>query len=205
MITVASKRESCESTPRDLAARMILSGPFCGCRWILAHYSLQRCFSSVTFAGIRLCTTILRSRHGISVRLRSGLGLNHCNIMILFFFSHSAVNLLLWMGSLSCGTTQFWSSFICRTDVLIVDSRILQRRSWLTQRLQGSRPMATKQAQIITLPPPCQTVGLCCYAEFGFCIVHYGQTSSLWSCLSKAHCSRRLILCSDVALLPCSF
>lgn len=31
MITVASKREPCESTPRDLAAYMILSGPFRGC------------------------------------------------------------------------------------------------------------------------------------------------------------------------------
>lgn len=87
--------------------------------------SLQRCFSLVTFAGIRLCSTILRSRHGISVRLKSGLRLNHCNIFTLFFFSHSAVSLLLWMLSFSRGMTQFWSSIICGTDVLIVDSRIL--------------------------------------------------------------------------------
>lgn len=46
----------------------------------MARTSLQRCFSS--------CIVLLRSCHNI-LRLRSGLFLNHCNTLILFFSNHS--------------------------------------------------------------------------------------------------------------------
>jgi len=39
-----------------------------------------------TFVSICWCTAPLKSRHSISVRLRSGLWLDHCNTLILFFF-----------------------------------------------------------------------------------------------------------------------
>jgi len=107
---------------------------------ILACSSLQCCFSSLRFVDICLCTPLLKSHHSISVRLRSGLWLGKCNILILVFFSHSVIDLLVCLGSLSYCTTQFWPSFSCRTDCLIFefDSRILSS-SWLTQRLQGAQ------------------------------------------------------------------
>lgn len=49
------------------------------------------------FVGF-LCTALLRSRHRISVVLRSGLELGHCNTF--FFFSHLVVDLLLCLKSI---------------------------------------------------------------------------------------------------------
>jgi len=92
----------------------------------------------------------------------------------------------------------------------------IQRSSWWTD-YKVTCPVAAKQAQIISPPPPCLTVGmrcLCWYAVFVFfpkhAAVHCDQTSPLWSHLSKGHCSRSVAVCSDVtlqtlAVLPCSF
>ena len=61
----------------------------------------------IEVCSIGLCTALWRSHHSISVRLRSGLWQDHCNTLILFFFTHSVVDLLLCLGSLSC----WWASF----------------------------------------------------------------------------------------------
>jgi len=64
-------------------------------------------------------------------------------------------------------------------------------------------PVAAEQAQIISPPPPCLTVGVCadmlCLVFSKRAAVHYDQTS-LWSHLSKGHCSRSYVVCSDVTL-----
>ena len=53
-------------------------------------------------------------------------------------------------------------SFSCQTDGLTFDSRILgyTEELMVTARCQG--PVAVKQAQIISPPPPCLTVGMRC-------------------------------------------
>jgi len=79
-----------------------------------------------TVVGICICTALLRSHHSISIGLRSGLQLGHCNTLILFFFSHSLVDLLVIFGSLSSCITQFWPSFSCRTDGLTFDSLVFR-------------------------------------------------------------------------------
>lgn len=55
----------------------------------------------------------------------SGLWLGHCNTLMLFFFGHSVVDLLLSLGKLSCCITQFEKSFSCQKDGLIFESRVL--------------------------------------------------------------------------------
>lgn len=53
-----------------------------------------------------VCTGPFRSHHGISIWLRSGLLMGHCNTLILlFFFNHSVVDFVLC--SSSCCTIQF--------------------------------------------------------------------------------------------------
>lgn len=52
---------------------------------ILAHSSLHCCFISISFAGISLCTGLLRSWQSISIRPRSLLLLDCCKTLIFFF------------------------------------------------------------------------------------------------------------------------
>ena len=92
--------------------------------------SFQHCFSSWRFGGSS-CTALLRSHHSISVRLRSWT-LDNCNSLIIFFFRHSAVD-LLGLGSVSCCMNQFQPSFSCQTHDLTFNSRIL----WLFGGLYG--------------------------------------------------------------------
>ncbi len=47
----------------------------------------------------------LRSCHSSSIRFKSGLWFGHSKILILFFLSHSEVDLLVCLGSLSCCIT----------------------------------------------------------------------------------------------------
>jgi len=44
--------------------------------------------------------------------------LGHCDPLILFFFNHSLVDLLMWLDSLSRCMTQYQPSFGCQTDGL---------------------------------------------------------------------------------------
>lgn len=67
-----------------------------------------------------LCTALIKTNHIISIIVRSGLQLVHCNILILFFFSCSAVDSLLCLGSLSyCPTSFSWRTNSLRFDSMI--------------------------------------------------------------------------------------
>jgi len=68
-----------------------------------------------------------------------------------------------------------------------------------------SGPVAAKQGKIISPQPPCLNVGMrsCVCADMPCLVfakrgaVHNGQTSPLWSHLSKGHCFRSVEVCSD--------
>ena len=79
---------------------------------VLAHSSLQYCFSSLRFFGIALGTDLFRSHHSNSGEL------------IILFFGHSDVDLLFCFGSLPCYMILLWG-FSCQTDGLTCASRIL--------------------------------------------------------------------------------
>ncbi len=88
------------------------------CGGILAHSSLQNCFNSATLEGFRAWMDCLRSCHSISIGFKSGLWLGHSKTLILFFLSHSEVDLLVCLGSLSCCITQVRLSLRSQTDFL---------------------------------------------------------------------------------------
>ena len=76
--------------------------------------------------------------------------------------------------------TQFQPSFSCRTDGLTFDSRIL----WCTEEFMVDSITARCPGPLAVSP--------------------------LWFHLSKGHCSRSLVVCTDLplqtqAVLPCSF
>ncbi len=58
----------------------------------------------------------LRSCHSISIGFKSGLWFGHSITLILFFLSHSEVDLLVCLGSLSCCITQVRFSLRSQTD-----------------------------------------------------------------------------------------
>lgn len=63
----------------------------------LTHSSFQNCFSSLRFANICFCTTLLGSSHSFSTRLRSGYRrLSHSVIEIAAVFEIKLQ--LLWSG-----------------------------------------------------------------------------------------------------------
>ncbi len=100
------------------------------CGGILAHSSWQNCCNSTTLEGFRAWTAFLRSCHSISIGFRSGLWLGHSKVFILFFFSHSEVDLLVfWIivllqnpSSLQLGVTNRWPDIVLQD--FLVDSRI---------------------------------------------------------------------------------
>ncbi len=71
------------------------------CGGILAQSSLQDCFNSATLEGFRAWMDCLRSCHCISIGFKSGLWLGHSKTLNLFFLSHSEVDLLVCLRSLS--------------------------------------------------------------------------------------------------------
>ena len=68
----------------------------------VSHMVVEEVWQFIEVCSISLCTALLRSHHCISVRLRSGLWLDHCNTLILFFFRHSVVDLLLCLSCCAC-------------------------------------------------------------------------------------------------------
>lgn len=86
---------------------------------------LQHCCISLSFAGISLCTALLRYHHSI-LELWSGLWLGQGNTFILFFFSHSFLDLLLRLRSFSkyipphIQTITFDSRILCYTKEFMV-------------------------------------------------------------------------------------
>ena len=112
-----------------------------------SHIIVQEFFSTLLYNVASVLWTLqhcfmhssLKSHHSISGRLRSGLWLDHCNTLILFFFRHSAVDLLLCLGSLSC----WWPSYSHALAVRQMASHLtleyfgIQRSSWWTQWIHG--------------------------------------------------------------------
>ena len=136
----------------------------CCCGRIFGPLFFIALLQLIEVCSISLWTALLRSQHSISNRWSSGLWLDHCDTLIIFFFRHSDVDLLPCLGSLSC----WWASF---SQALAVGQLV-----W----------------------------GVCadmlCLVSYKRAAVHHDQTSPLWSGLSKGHCSRSLVLCSDAAL-----
>lgn len=116
----------------------------------------------------------------------TGLWLDHCSSLLLFFFSHSVVGLLLCMELLSCSMTQLYLS---DRSVLRLGSRIFCYAGVYSMTAKCSDPVAAKQNQIITPPPPGLTTCrrcLCWYAMFVFhqmwCCALWTETSTLVWC-----------------------
>lgn len=78
------------------------------CGGNLALLSLQNCGNSATLEGFQVENAFLRSRHSMSVRFLSGLWLLHSTVFTLFVLRHSEVDLLVYLGSLSCKTQKYW-------------------------------------------------------------------------------------------------
>ncbi len=109
------------------------------CGGILAHSSLQNCFNSATLEGFQAWKDSLRSCHSISIGFKSRLWLGHSKTLILFFLSHSEVDLLVCLGSLSCCITQVRLSLRSQTDgpdILLQDFLIRVQNSWFHQLWQ---------------------------------------------------------------------
>ncbi len=94
------------------------------CGGILAHSSWQNCCNSATFSLFKVMP-----QHLNRIQVRTWLG--HSKVFILFFFSHSEVDLLVCFGSLSCCRTQGslqlevtnrWPDIVLQD--FLVDSRI---------------------------------------------------------------------------------
>ncbi len=66
------------------------------CGGILVHSSVQNCFNSATLEGFRAWMDCLRSCHSISIGFKSGLWFGHSKTLILFFLSHSEMDLLVF-------------------------------------------------------------------------------------------------------------
>ncbi len=103
------------------------------CEGILAHSSLQNCFNTGTLESFRAWMDCLRSCHSISIGFKSWLWLGHSKTLILFFLSHSEVDLLVCLGSLSCCINQVRLSLRSQTDGWTFSFRIF----WLC-RIHGS-------------------------------------------------------------------
>lgn len=99
------------------------------CGGILAHSSLQHCFSSVRFLCDRLYTVLLRTCHDISIKLRSVLGqVQHHESSFQPFCCR-------FSGSVS---NNIYKNMLDRVmHSLMFDSKI-QRSSWLTHWLERS-------------------------------------------------------------------
>ncbi len=96
------------------------------CGAILSHSSFQNCFNTTTLEGFQAWMDCLRSCHGILIGFKSGLWFGHSKTLILFFLSHSEVDLLVCLGSLSCCITQACLRLRSQTDGWTFSFRIFQ-------------------------------------------------------------------------------
>lgn len=104
-----------------------------------------------------------------------------------FFFTNFAVDLLPCLGSLSVCIPQFCPSLSFWTDGLTFDSRILLHTKEFIGRPSGPRcpgAVAAKQAQIITPPPPCLTIGMRCLCRSAAFSFHQTWHYALWPDIS---------------------
>ncbi len=116
------------------------------CGGILSQSSLQNCFNSATLEGFQAWKDCLRSCHSIPIGFKSGLWLGHSKTLILFFWSHSEVDLLVCLGSLSCCITQVRLSLRSQTDVLLQDFLIECRIHGSINYGKSSRSWSCKAA-----------------------------------------------------------
>ncbi len=90
-----------------------------------------------------------RSCHSISIGFKSRLWLGHSKSLILFFLSHSEVNLLVSLGSLSCCITQVRLSLRSQNwwpDILLQDFLIECRIHGSVKYGKSSRSWSCKAA-----------------------------------------------------------
>lgn len=134
---------------------------------ILAHSSLQNCFTSVMLVGFLAWTAFFRSFHNISIGLSSAIP--KC---LFFLLQPSMVDWLVCLGS--CCMTYLLMSLSLRMHALTLSCR----NCWynlkfivLSMIASHSVSKAAKQPQTMTLPPRCLTAGirfLCWNAVFDF-------------------------------------
>lgn len=116
--------------------------------------------------------------------LKPGLWVCHCKTVIpLFFFSHSVVHLLLFLGSLSCCMSQFGPSFSFHTDGLTFYSK----KPWHAEEfvVDSLTARCITSSALLHCVDSWYEIFVLCYFCFSKVAVSYGQTSPLWLCLSK--------------------
>ncbi len=119
------------------------------CGGILAHSSLHNCFNSATLEGFRSWMDCLRSCHSISIVFKSGLWLGHFQNLNFVFLSHSEVDLLMCLGSLSYCIIQVRLSLRVtnwRPDILLQDFLIEFRIHGSINYGKSSRSWSCKAA-----------------------------------------------------------
>lgn len=130
------------------------------------------------------------------------------------FDSFSDGDLMVCSGQLSCYTAQYrsvvgqigQSHCLASNHIWLENTLIIQKGSWSTQ-CKAPR-VQDKPISLSLHHHASQLLWGVCALFFAKCwIVHCGQTSPPWSCLSKGHCSISLVVCSDAdyAVLPFSF
>lgn len=119
------------------------------------------------------------------------------------FFTHSVVDLLLCMGFLSCSMTQLYLS---DRSVLRLGSRIFYYAEVNSMTARCSDPVAAKQNQIITPPPPGLTTCRRCLCRYAMFVFHRMWCCGLWTDTSTLVLSvkgtvqyKSLVVCSDAA------
>ncbi len=102
----------------------------------------------------------LQAVQNISIGLRSRLWLDHPKILTLFFFNHSLVKRLVYLGLLSCCMTRFLLRFSSWKVVLTYSFRFAWYHSeFIVTSMRASRSGldAVKQVQTMILSPLCYT------------------------------------------------
>ena len=139
---------------------------------IPCHTSRRLSFSSFWLLGCFFLSCRSTSSHKCSIGFKSGENEGQWSRSAPFLFSQSATMAALRFGSLSCWKIQSWLMPNFSTDFSKLFSKISRYDSPVilpSIKIKSSTHDDEKQAQYLTLPPPCLTVGM----------VHSGPNSSL--------------------------
>lgn len=125
-------------------------------------------------------------------------------------FQHSVVDLQVCLGSLSCCMTQFQLSLSWKPASHLTLWYTEFMADLITVRCSG--PVPAEQAQIITLPLPCLTVGVClcwCVQSFTpfavFQIISNESQANNYKLSDMQHTCQRLVLWQRDSLSPLPF
>ncbi len=120
---------------------------------VLFHSSMTTSGSWWMLETLRSSTFHLRMPHRCSIGFRSGDMLGQSITFTLSFFSKAVVILEVCLGSLSC-----WNTALCPSLCFIMSQYML---AFMVPSMNCSSPVlaALMQPQIMTLLPPCLTVG----------------------------------------------